>query len=150
MQVPGPYYAYDLGAWHLISLTSEIPLSSGSAQLQWLQNDLAANAGRCTLAYWHRPRFLTVTAATVVTKTLLAEGDARVTESAPGTNYGPSYLRVDGGSGVHVESVLRFTVPPDAASVGRATLRVYARERHSGAEWSVHAGHSSMSRADRR
>src|SRR3954462_2345774 len=59
---------------------------------------------------------VTVTAATVVTKTLLAEAHARVAESAPGSNYGPGYLRVDRGSGVHVESVLRFTVPPDSTS----------------------------------
>ena len=56
-RVPGPYYSYDLGAWHLIALNTSIPMGTGSAQLQWLQADLAANAGRCTLAYFHIPRF---------------------------------------------------------------------------------------------
>jgi hypothetical protein len=51
------YYSYNLGNWHLISLNGEISHSRGSAQELFLQSDLAANAGRCTLAYWHEPRF---------------------------------------------------------------------------------------------
>jgi hypothetical protein len=56
-RAPAPYYSFDLGAWHLISLNSEISHSAGSAQESWLQGDLAAHPGTCTLAYWHRPRF---------------------------------------------------------------------------------------------
>jgi hypothetical protein len=56
-QVPGPYYSYDLGSWHLISLNGEIGVSAGSAQEQWLKADLAAHPNQCTLAYWHEPRF---------------------------------------------------------------------------------------------
>ena len=26
-------------------------------QLQWLQEDLATHPSRCTLAYWHHPRW---------------------------------------------------------------------------------------------
>jgi hypothetical protein len=51
------YYAYDLGAWRIYSLNSEISVSSTSAQATWLQNDLAANPRQCVLAYWHRPRW---------------------------------------------------------------------------------------------
>ncbi|HEX9837786.1 MAG TPA: metallophosphoesterase, partial [Anaerolineales bacterium] len=51
------YYSYNLGAWHIISLNSEISQSAGSAQEQWLRADLAANPKTCTLAYWHKPRF---------------------------------------------------------------------------------------------
>src|SRR5688500_7706309 len=51
------YYSYNLGAWHIISLNSEISQSAGSAQEQWLRADLAANPKICTLAYWHKPRF---------------------------------------------------------------------------------------------
>ncbi|HJW91861.1 MAG TPA: metallophosphoesterase [Anaerolineales bacterium] len=51
------YYSYDLGAWHVIVLNSEIAHDAGSAQVQWLQADLAANRTICTLAYWHKPRF---------------------------------------------------------------------------------------------
>ena len=51
------YYSYNLGDWHIIVLNSEISHSAGSAQEQWLRADLAANQSRCTLAYWHKPRF---------------------------------------------------------------------------------------------
>jgi hypothetical protein len=55
----GPlYYSFDLGAWHFISLDSDL---TSSAQLTWLQNDLAANKARGTqkglLAFWHHPRY---------------------------------------------------------------------------------------------
>jgi len=66
------YYSYDLGSWHLIALNSNCadPVSSGppscanmdagrvtAAELTWLNQDLAAHPGVCTLAYWHHPRF---------------------------------------------------------------------------------------------
>ena len=59
------YYSYDLGAWHIVALNSncgvggEIRCGPGSAQTEWLKEDLAANSdeGQCTLAYMHHPRF---------------------------------------------------------------------------------------------
>jgi hypothetical protein len=54
------YYSYDLGAWHLIGLNSNcsvVSCAAGSAQVRWLRADLAAHRRRCTLAYWHHPRF---------------------------------------------------------------------------------------------
>jgi hypothetical protein len=54
------YYSYNLGAWHLVALNSNcsiVSCSSSSAQVRWLRQDLAANPARCTLAYWHHPRF---------------------------------------------------------------------------------------------
>jgi hypothetical protein len=51
------YYSYDLGAWHIIVLNSEISAETGSPQEQWLRADLAAHPVACTAAYWHRPRF---------------------------------------------------------------------------------------------
>ena len=51
------YYSYDLGDWHIVSLNSNIDMSAGSAQEQWLRADLAATTQDCTLAYWHHPRF---------------------------------------------------------------------------------------------
>jgi hypothetical protein len=56
-RAPGEYYSFDLGAWHVISLNSEISGSSGSPQDRWLQADLAAHPNQCILAYWHKPRF---------------------------------------------------------------------------------------------
>jgi hypothetical protein len=51
------YYSYDLGAWHVVSLNSNISMAADSAQERWLRADLAAHRARCTLAYWHHPRY---------------------------------------------------------------------------------------------
>jgi uncharacterized protein YjdB len=51
------YYSYDLGAWHIVVINSVMAHSAGSAQEQWLRADLTANTQKCTLAYWHHPRF---------------------------------------------------------------------------------------------
>ena len=52
------YYSFELGAWHIISLNSNVPADGASAQAAWLRADLAANpTTRCTLAYWHHPLF---------------------------------------------------------------------------------------------
>ncbi len=51
------YYSYDVSGWHIIALNSEISITAGSIEEQWLRADLAAHPTACTLAYWHRPRF---------------------------------------------------------------------------------------------
>jgi hypothetical protein len=51
------WYSFDLGAWHVVSLNSNVPMDPGSAQVRWLRADLAANKRACTLAFWHHPRF---------------------------------------------------------------------------------------------
>ncbi len=51
------YYSYDLGAWHVVVLNSNVDMAAGSAQERWLRRDLAAHPRRCTVAIWHRPRF---------------------------------------------------------------------------------------------
>ncbi|MGH7569727.1 MAG: PKD domain-containing protein [Gemmatimonadales bacterium] len=51
------YYSYDLGAWHIVVLNSNISMVAGSAQETWLRADLAATTQPCVLAYWHHPRF---------------------------------------------------------------------------------------------
>ena len=58
------YYSYNLGTWHIIALNSapcglDNPsfCAAGSAQDQWLQNDLNANSNVCTLAYFQNPRW---------------------------------------------------------------------------------------------
>ena len=50
------FYSYDLGAWHILSLNSNVAAATwGKAQEQWLNQDLTANRSFCTLAYWHQP-----------------------------------------------------------------------------------------------
>jgi acid phosphatase type 7 len=51
------YYSFNLGAWHIVSLNSNVSMSVGSPQEAWLRADLAANPGACALAYFHHPLF---------------------------------------------------------------------------------------------
>jgi acid phosphatase type 7 len=55
------YYAYRLGSWRVIVLNSNCSrvggCGPGSPQLRWLRAELTAHRSRCTLAYWHHPRF---------------------------------------------------------------------------------------------
>jgi hypothetical protein len=54
------YYSYTLGSWHLVGLNGncdEIACGKGSTQLNWLKEDLANSAQKCTLLYWHHPYF---------------------------------------------------------------------------------------------
>jgi len=51
------YYAWDAGSWHLLALNSSISLAPGSAQYNWVRDELAAHSSGCTAAYWHEPRF---------------------------------------------------------------------------------------------
>lgn len=56
------YYSYDLGAWHVIALNSELYFSRATPseareQEEWLRNDLSLHGNPCALAYFHRPLF---------------------------------------------------------------------------------------------
>jgi len=62
---PAPYssFSVDIGAWHVISMTSNCSNANvggcgpGSRWHEWLKNDLAANRSKCTLAFFHEPRW---------------------------------------------------------------------------------------------
>lgn len=51
------YYSYELGAWHIIVLNSNIAAGPGSAQANWLRSDLAGHPTDCAAAYWHHAVF---------------------------------------------------------------------------------------------
>ncbi len=57
------YYSFDLGDWHLIGLNTNdnncgfVSCDASSAQVAWLKADLAQSTKKCTLAFWHHPRF---------------------------------------------------------------------------------------------
>ena len=51
------YYAFNLGSWRIYALNSEVSVTATSAEVTWLQDDLAANPSQCVLAYWHKPRW---------------------------------------------------------------------------------------------
>ncbi len=53
-----PYYSFNAGGWHFVSLNSNAELNQfnpGTPQYNWLQQDLAASAPACTIAYFHHP-----------------------------------------------------------------------------------------------
>lgn len=56
-QIGAGYYSYAVGPWNVIALNSEIPSASGTAQMEWLRNELATKRPLCTAVYWHRPLF---------------------------------------------------------------------------------------------
>lgn len=55
------WYSYNVGAWHFLALDSDCAkftsCAAGSAEYQFVVNDLAANNGKPTIAYWHHPRW---------------------------------------------------------------------------------------------
>ncbi len=56
-RAPAAYHSFDLGAWHVVALNSELPSKPGSPQERWLRRDLARDQHRCELLYWHKPRW---------------------------------------------------------------------------------------------
>jgi PKD repeat protein len=54
------YYAFTLGSWFILSLNSQIDMFVGSPEEQWLRQQLASHPSQCVLAYWHYPRWTTV------------------------------------------------------------------------------------------
>jgi hypothetical protein len=51
------HYAVQLGNWRLIGLNSALRGAAANAQLDWLRRELRQHRSRCTLAFWHHPRF---------------------------------------------------------------------------------------------
>lgn len=51
------YYSFDVGAWHILSLNSNIAAGVNSAQFHWIKADLLAHPSKCTMAVWHHARF---------------------------------------------------------------------------------------------
>ncbi|HSE51975.1 MAG TPA: metallophosphoesterase [Gemmatimonadales bacterium] len=57
------YYSYDLGEWHVVVLNSEIVVNrvfsakEQADQEEWLREDLKGSSKKCTVAYFHHPRY---------------------------------------------------------------------------------------------
>ncbi len=54
------YYSLDRGQWHIIALNSNcgaIACGPSSDQAAWLQQDLADLQTKCSIAFWHIPRW---------------------------------------------------------------------------------------------
>jgi acid phosphatase type 7 len=61
LDVSKGYYSFKLGAWQIISLNSNCNNIGGCSrdkeQVGWLEKELESNKTKCTLAFWHHPRF---------------------------------------------------------------------------------------------
>lgn len=51
------WYSYAHEGWHVVVLNSDVDLDRDSEQYRWLVDDLRRNRTRCTLAYFHHPRW---------------------------------------------------------------------------------------------
>lgn len=54
------WYSYSVGSWRVIVLNSncsKVDCWKGSTQEKWLRSELAEHKNKCTLAYFHHPRF---------------------------------------------------------------------------------------------
>jgi Calcineurin-like phosphoesterase len=54
------WYAYDLGSWRIYNLNAncdQVGCGPGSAQVRWLETDLAEHPRQCVAAVWHQPLF---------------------------------------------------------------------------------------------
>ena len=51
------YYSYQIGAWHVLALNSNVDAEPGSAQYEWLLSELRTDRSPCRIAYWHFPVF---------------------------------------------------------------------------------------------
>lgn len=51
------YYSFRVGEWLIVSLNSNVLASDGSAQVQWLREELTSVRARCVAAIWHHPTF---------------------------------------------------------------------------------------------
>ena len=56
------YWSVQLGQWHVVFLNSNCTVvtggcGAGSPQHRWLEQDLADNQTKCTMAVWHHPRW---------------------------------------------------------------------------------------------
>ncbi|WP_377643200.1 DNRLRE domain-containing protein [Oryzobacter terrae] len=52
------YYSFEAGGWHVVSLDSTTQYNqtaAGTAQFEWLVDDLASRANPCTVVLWHHP-----------------------------------------------------------------------------------------------
>lgn len=111
------YYSFNAGGWHIISLNSTSQYggtATNSAQYQWLQGDLAANASKaCTIVYYHHPLYNTGPEGSTTSLQpiwqLLAQN--KVTMVLNGHDH--SYQRfspIDGSGAVSATGVTEFIV----------------------------------------
>jgi hypothetical protein len=114
------WYSYDIGAWHLIALDSSnrylSPTEEDSPQNNWLEADLARHPNKCTLAYWHHPRYSAVSYPRGVRRSIagplwadLVKARADVVLNGHDHNY-QRWAPMDNARNVRAKGVREFVV----------------------------------------
>ena len=49
------HYAVRIAGWHVLMLNSNVPMTRGSTQYEWVRRELTVAPARCTMAVWHHP-----------------------------------------------------------------------------------------------
>ncbi len=111
------YYSFDAGGWHFISLNSTSQYggtATNSAQYQWLQSDLAANADKaCTIVYFHHPLYNTGPEGSTTTLqpiwSLLAQKSVTMVLNGHDHSY-QRFSPIDGSGNASATGVTEFIV----------------------------------------
>jgi acid phosphatase type 7 len=135
------YYSYDLGAWHIVALNSNIDANTGSEQEKWLKADLAAHPKACTLAYWHHPIFSSGTHGNDPTmkdiwKTLYAAG-VDVVVNGHDHNYERFALQAPDGKADPQHGIREFVVGTGGAPLRDIDKPIANSEVHNATTFGV-------------
>lgn len=120
------YYTYRLGAWRVIVLNSNCRpaggCGEGSPQERWLRRVLERRRERCTLAYWHHPRWSSGVHGDDVTVAPLWRALARARADVVLAGHDHHYERFG-----PVDGIRSFVV----GTGGRSLYPAFRRHRHS-------------------
>lgn len=133
------YYSYDLGEWHIVAMNSvctDIACGSDSRQVQWLIEDLQASNSKCTLMYWHHPRFSSglaagTSAVSAFWRTAYEMG-ADVVVNGHDHNY-ERFAPLDAGGNADTNGIQLFIVGTGGAVLREmGAIRDHSEVRYSG------------------
>lgn len=135
------YYSFDLGAWHIVILNSNISRTASSAQIAWLRADLTGSRAQCTMALWHHPRFSSGYHGNDVTQQpfwdVLYEFDADVVLVGHDHNYERFAPQTPAGVADPTRGLRQFVVGTGGASLRSfSTIRPNSEFRDS-STWGV-------------
>jgi hypothetical protein len=120
------WYSFEVGAWHVVSLNSNVATGAGSVQEQWLREDLRRHPSVCILAFWHHPRYSSglhgPTPAVAPLWRALQEAHAAVVLQGHDHGY-ERFGRMDAAGREDAGGIRSFV-----AGTGGATLRPFGRQ----------------------
>lgn len=135
------YYSFNLGAWHLIALNSNLESAAALDQERWLSDDLAATPARCILAFWHHTVFSSgfqgQTPRTVPLYRALHAGGASVLITGHDHHY-ERFKPLDPDGSVDEKRGIRiFVVGTGGARLYPTLVRMAASEVRASGVWGI-------------